>query len=202
VQGEEVSSFRKQTDARYRGYTLLELTIAVALMVVVVAFFAPILHAVQKSWAVRAGNSETLAQARAFVHHFHQRVSQASHVSAVTDSTTTKGHLQLVESDGTKVRYDVYASGNIRFGPVGEEADLAGPVSEMRLTCYDGNDCTVPITDCNAIRLVHVDATFANTAGADLTVSTSAYIRAGAVRDEGDREEDKGVFQPGVALKQ
>ena len=198
-----MSWFRKQTGGEHRGFTLVELTIAVALMVVVVAFFAPILHAVQKSWAIRTGKNEALAQARAFMHHFHRRVSQASGVSAVSDPTATEGYLQLVQGEGGEVRYDVHVAGDIRFGPVGDGADLAGPVGKMCLTCYDGNDCTTPVTDCNAIRLVHVEATFLNTtAGPDLTISTSAYIRAGAVRDDEEPEDDEGGFQPGVAMKQ
>lgn len=196
-------SCHQQSDARARGFTLVELTVAVVFMAVVVAFFAPLLHAVQRSWTVRAANSETLAQARAFVHHFHLHVSQASNVSAVSDSATAQGYLQFVDSEGSEVRYDVDADGNIHFGPLGARADLAGPVRSMRLSCYDGNDGTTPITDCNAIRLVHVDATFTDASGTglDLTLSTSVYLRSGAVGDEDQADEDKGGFRPEVAMK-
>lgn len=168
---------------RQRGLTVLELTIAVSLMTVVVAVMAPLLHGVRSSWATREAATESLANGRAFVHHFHHQVSQASGVTAVSDPATTSGYLQFIDGRGHEVRYEINAAGDIQFGPVGQLADLAGPVSAMRFTCYDGNDLSTAITYGGSIRFVTVEATFLNAHAMahDETLSTSVYMRTGSV---------------------
>jgi type II secretory pathway pseudopilin PulG len=184
---------------RPRGVTLVELVIAVSMMVVVVAMMAPVLHGVQSSWRTKEGNSESLAQARAFMHHLHRQLSQAVRITAVSDSETSQGHIQFVTCDDVEARYEIGATDDIQFGPVGSLVDLAGPVETMRFTCYDGNDFSTPTTDANSIRVVTVEATFRNpnTSGRDHTFSTSVYLRAGAIADE-----QLGAVDPGVAMKQ
>ena len=183
----------RQRVRRQRGLTVLELTIAVSLMTVVVAVMAPLLHGVRSSWATREAAAESLANGRAFVRHFHHQVSQASGVTAVSDPGTASGYLQFADGRGHEVRYEISAAGDIQFGPVGQLADLAGPVSAMRFTCYDGDDLSAPITDGNSIRFITVEATFLNAHAMahDETLSTSVYIRTGSVgakpADDGGR---------------
>lgn len=171
----------RQRIRRRRGLTVLELTLAVSLMTVVVAVMAPLLHGVRRSWATREAAAESLANGRAFVHHFHHQVSQACGVTAVSDVATANGYLQFIDGRGHEVRYEIDAAGDIQFGPVGQLADLAGPVSAMRFTCYDENDLSTPITDSHSIRFVTVEATFvsAHAATEAKTLSTSVYIRRG-----------------------
>jgi type II secretory pathway pseudopilin PulG len=184
--------------ARQSGLTVLELVVAVSLMAVIVAVMAPLLHAVQNSWAAKEAQSESLANARAFMHHFSLHLSQALRVTAVSDPAAAEGFIQLVTPDGNEMRYEMGPDGYVQFGPPGSLADLAGPAQRLRIACYDGNDFTTAITDSNSIRFVTVEAAFHDPArlGRSQTLRTSVYIRAGAIA-----EPDYVVVDAGVAVK-
>jgi type II secretory pathway pseudopilin PulG len=179
--------------------TLVELLIAVGMMAIVAAALAPILHGVQRSWAAKEANSDTLANGLALVHHLHQQLSQASRVTIVSDATTAKGYLQFVASDGNEVRYDVDSGDNIQFGLPGAPTDLAGPADTLRFTCYDVNDFDTPITDGNSIRLITVEATLRSPdlAGHSQTFRTSIHLRV----DPPSQGNEVVVVDPGVAMK-
>jgi hypothetical protein len=67
----------------------------------------------------------------------------------------------------------------VEFGPVGNLADLAGPVSKLQFTCYDAQDFVNPITYVDSIRLVKVETTLTNAGpGQDQTFTASAYLRS------------------------
>ena len=65
------------------------------------------------------------------------------------------------------------------FGFIGSLSELAGPVSRLQFTCYDGNDFVNPTTDANDIRFVKAEATLTNPAamGRDITFTAKTYIR-------------------------
>jgi type II secretory pathway pseudopilin PulG len=181
--------------ARQSGLTVLELIIAVSLMAVIVAVMAPLLHAVQSSWAAKEAQSESLANARAFMHHFSQHLSQALRVTAVSDAAATEGYIQFVTADGNEVRYEVGSDSYIQFGPPGSLADLAGPADMLRIVCCDGNDFTTAITDSNSIRFVTVEAAFQYPArlGRGQMLRTCVFIRTGAIAEPNYPTVDAGV---------
>jgi len=166
--------------AGQKGVTLVELTIAVSLMAVVLATAAPILHAVHSNWTVKKGNDESLANARSLLHHVHLQLSQALRVTSVSDAGARRGYIQFVGREGGELRYEIGPAEDVEFGPPGELAPLAGPVSVLRLICYDDRDLASPVTDVNSIRFVRLEVTFPNAAalGRDHTLSTGVYIRA------------------------
>jgi hypothetical protein len=79
---------------------------------------------------------------------------------------------------------------------------LAGPVSSLQFTCYDGNDFTNAITDGNSIRFVDVETTLPNPAalGQDKMFTTSAYLRANGnvaavtTYDYANRQQGTNIF--------
>jgi hypothetical protein len=86
-----------------------------------------------------------------------------------------------MDNYANNLRYDINGSSNyVEFGPIGALYDLAGPVSELKFTCYDGNDFDTPITDVNSIRLIKVQTTLTNPSamGHDETFISSIYLRA------------------------
>jgi len=184
--------------ARQSGLTVVELVIAVSLMVVIVGVMAPLLHAVQNSWAAKEAQSESLASARAFMHHFSRHLSQALRVTAVSDPAATEGYIQFVTPDGNEVRYEVDSGSYIQFGSPGSLADLAGSADMLRIACYDGNDFTTAIADSNSIRFVTVEAAFRDPArlGRSQMLRTSVYIRTGAIA-----EPNYVIADAGVAVK-
>jgi hypothetical protein len=164
--------------------TLLEVTIAIAIMVIVFAILVPQLSALHKSWDAKAGNTETLQNGRILKDHLQRNISSAVRITAVSGPTETNGYIEFQDNDANTVRYDVNSITNyVEFGPVGNLADLAGPVSTLQFTCYNAMDLDTPITDVNSMRCVKVETTLTNSAslGRDMTITTQAYIRTNAL---------------------
>ncbi len=162
---------------RNKGLTLLEMTLAFAIVIVIIAVFAPQIRAVRLSWNSKSDNCDVIQNGRVFVDHFNRNVSQAQSVVAVSDSNTTSGYLEFNDPDDVTQRYEL-SGGYVRFGPTGSLGDLAGPADQLVFTCYDACDITVPITDVNSIRLIKASARFTNpnSMGQDKTFTAEAYL--------------------------
>ena len=172
----------------YPGLTLLEMSIAIAIMAVVFAVLVPQLRALHNSWDSKAGNAETLQNSRILKDHLQRNLSSALRITAVSGPVETNGYIEFLDNDANNIRYDINGISNyVQFGPVGNLADLAGPVSQLQFTCYDAFDLDTPITDVNAIRCVKVETTLTNSAslGQDMTLATQAYIRSNTLPTAG-----------------
>lgn len=161
------------------GMTTLELVIASAIMLIVVGTLLPLFAGVRNSWDAKAGNSEMLQNARVLTEHIHRHLSEARKIADVSPPSESRGYIVFEDNDGNNLRYDVAADNLVQFGPVGSLSDLAGPVSQMQLTCYSGHDFENATTDVNSIRYVEVELTVINAAsfGRDLQFATSAFLR-------------------------
>ncbi|GEM_PF-6986201 len=192
---------------RRSGMTTLELVIASAIMLIVVGTLLPLFAGVRNSWDTKAGNSEMLQNARVLTEHIHRRLSTARKITEVSPVSEVRGYIVFEGNDGNNFRYDVAGDNFVQFGPVGSPSDLAGPVSQMQLTCYSGHDFENPTTDVNSIRYVEAELTVINAAssGRDIQFTTSAFMRTNGqstgthgvvtgatyyVRDSGDDEAD------------
>ena len=170
----------------YPALTIMETVLSLAIMAVIFAVLLPQIKAIQGSWDSRAGTAETLQNGRVLIDHLNRNLSKAVSITDVSDSAETDGYIEFEDSAANTLRYDIAADDYVEFGTVGSLNDLAGPVSRLLFTCYDGNDMATPITDSSAIRLVNVQATLTNPTGAgrDLTVRTSVYLRTGPLPGE------------------
>ena len=170
---------------RFRpALTMLEMAIAIAIMAVVFAVLVPQLRALHNSWDSKAGNAEILQNSRILKDHLQRNLSSASRLIAVSDPAETNGYIEFLNNDANNVRYDVNGTTDyVEFGLVGNLADIAGPVSQLKFTCYNAFDLDTPITDVNSIRCVKVETTLTNPdgLGQDMTISTQAYIRTNAL---------------------
>lgn len=157
----------------------MEMVISMAIMAILFAVLVPQLRAIQNSWDSKAGNAEILQNGRVLMDHLYRNLASAAQITAVSDSAETDGYIEFEDNDENILRYDIAANNYVKFGTVGSLNDLAGPVSQLLFTCYDGNEPATPITDGNDIRLVNVQATLTNptAAGRDLTVGTSVCLR-------------------------
>jgi hypothetical protein len=155
-------------------------------MAIVFAVLLPQIRSIQNSWDSRAGSAETVQHGRVLTEHIRHNLSKAARITEVSESSETNGYIEFEDSAADTLRYDIAADNYVEFGQIGSLDDLAGPVSELVFTCYDGNDLTTAITDGNDIRLINVQATLTNAsaAGRDLTVKTSVYLRTGPLPGE------------------
>jgi hypothetical protein len=151
-----------------------------AIVAIVAAAVLPLFRALQNSWDSKAGAAETLQSGRVLLDHMNRNLSKASRITAVSDSSDTNGYIEFLDNDANSYRYDVNSAGNyVEFGPVGSLSDLAGPVSQLRFTCYSALDLDTPVTAVDSIRSVKVEATVINPAALDhdMIFSTQAYLR-------------------------
>jgi len=168
--------------------TMLEMVIAMVIMAVVFAILVPQLRAIHSSWDSKAGNAETLQNARILMDHLQRTLATARQIKAVSGPAETEGFIQFLDSESNTCRYDIVGMDNkyIKYGPIGQLADLAGPVSRFQISCYDINDLDTPldpVLNPSEVHFVKVEATLTNSAGMgrDLTLSALAYLRTGGI---------------------
>jgi type II secretory pathway pseudopilin PulG len=176
--------YRNNKTQPYRALTLVETILAMAIMTIIFAALLPQFRVIQNSWDTKAGASETLQNGRVLIDHIYHNLSKAVRITAVSEPSETNGYIEFFDNDAKNLRYDIDSISNyVEFGTVGALYDMAGPVSQLLFTCYDGNDFGTPITDVNFIRFIKVQTTLTNQEklDQDMTFSTQAYIRTNAL---------------------
>jgi len=162
----------------YPALTLIETVLSLTIMAIIFAVLLPQLRMIQNSWDSNASSAESLQNGRVLIDHLNRNLSKAVRITDVSDSVETDGYIEFEDNASSTLRYDIAGNNYVEFGTVGSLNDLAGPVSQLLFTCYDGNDMGTPITDVDDIRLVNVEAILTNPTR-DLTVKTFAYLRTG-----------------------
>jgi len=167
-----------------KGVTLVEMVLAISMMTIILGAILPLFVGIRNSWAAKQANAEVTQNARVLVDHLHRSLSQAVRITEVSTSSQEDGYIAFTANDGTDYRYTI-GGGYVQFGPSGESADLAGPVSQFQLTCYDGNDFAMPTTDPASIRFVTSKVVFPNPAslGKEKSFTTSVYLRPGTASE-------------------
>lgn len=179
--------------------TLLEMVIAMSMMTVVFAAVVPVFAAIRNSWATYEGDAERLQNARILTEHVYQHLLGATAVTEVSLPSQTTGYIGLSDADGRDYRYELGLDGYVRFGTPDNLAILAGPVSELVFTCYDGDDFSASTTEVQDVRFVTIGATFpaSSPLGSARSYATSVFLRA----DTAD-ESVAGTVDPGIAVAQ
>lgn len=164
-----------------KGLSLLEMVIALAMIMVIAAAILPQLKVINDSWASKQANSEVLQNARVLTDQINRSLSTADKIISVSDPCDTNGYIEFKDNTGTPYRIDIAANNYIEFGPVGSLSELAGPVSQLKITCYSKDDFTTPTTVASDIRFVKAEVIFTNPGpGQDRTFTTSTYLRTNA----------------------
>jgi hypothetical protein len=180
---------------RQHGTTLVELTIAVAIMTTVFAAVLPLFGGIRNSTEARWAALEMVQNARVLNEFLCRHLAEARRVVDVSARADDRGYIEFETSAGSVCRCGVADRGDIEFGPAdarrghkGSEATpspagtLAGPVEYLRFTCYDGNDLIHPVTTAGRVRLVTWEAGWRSTSRLThgRTVSGSCYLRVDA----------------------
>jgi type II secretory pathway pseudopilin PulG len=163
---------RNQTAAS-RGTTLVELTVATAIMATLFAALIPLFVGIRNSTSARWAGLEMVQNARVLNEQLCRYLTQARRIVAVSASTEDNGFVEFEAEDGVVYRCAVGTSRYIEFGPVESRRErgdpqrdisrwgtLAGPVEYLRFTCYSEADFDTPVQTPNDIRLVSWEAGF------------------------------------------
>jgi len=141
-----------------RGTTLVELTVAVAIVAVVFAAVMPLFAGVRNSADARWANLEMVQTARVLNEQLGRHLAAAHRVTVVSEGTSDEGYIQFEAADGTSYRCVLGGDGWVRFGPADNPDELVGSVDCLRFVCYDGNDLTHPAVVPSTTRLVTWEA--------------------------------------------
>jgi len=172
--------YRRNITRSSRALTLVEMLIAMIIIAIVFSAILPQFRILQNSWDSKQANAEIIQNGRILMDHLSRNLSEAIRITDVSGPSETNGYIEFVDNDAKNLRYDIDNTSNyVEFGPVGSLYDLAGPVSRLLFTCYDGNDFDVPATDVNSIRFIKVQTTLTNSSamGQDKNFISYAYLR-------------------------
>ncbi len=158
------------------GTTLVELTVATAIMATIFAATMPLFVGIRNSMDTRWANLEMLQNARVLNEHLGRYLAQATRIVAVSASTDSAGYIEWETEDGVVYRCAAGARGYVEFGPVGDRREpeelkrdrgrlgiLAGPVEYLRFVCYDDLDFHRPLEIPDGVRLVTWEARLKST---------------------------------------
>jgi len=163
------------------GFTLVELILAFAIIVIIFAAVVPQFMAIRNSWAGTEAKAEIIQNGRVLAEHITRNLAAAKQIVAVSSGSDLNGFITFQDNSGGTKRY-MLAGGYVVFGDVGSEAQLAGPVDRFRISCYSLSDFANPTTDANAIRLVRFETNFPNddALGTDKTFSSEVFVQTNA----------------------
>ncbi len=191
----------KTTDRR--GTTIVELTIAVAILATVFAAILPLFAGIRTSADTQWANLEMVQNARVLNEQLCRCLAGASRIAAVSSRTSDDGYIEFETADGTAYRCTLGTNGYIEFGPVGDLSELVGPVEYLHFAGYDGNDLSNPSQTADAIRFVTWEAALQSTGGQtrDKVIGGACYLRVGAGSGSGQESPATYGFattEPGV----
>ena len=149
---------------RQHGTTLVELTVAVAVVAIVFAALMPLFVGIRNSSESRWAGLEMVQNARVLNEQLFRHLAQATRVVSVSGPSAADGYIEFEAANGAALRYEVGSNGYVRFGSADDLAELAGPVESLRFVCYDVNDLESPTEVPASIRLVTWEAVFKSSA--------------------------------------
>lgn len=157
-----------------RGTTIVELTVAVAIVATVFAAILPLFAGVRNSADVQWANLEMVQNARVLNDQLGRSLAGAGRIVAVDD-----GSIEFEAADGAIYRCELGTGGYIEFGPVGDLREFVGPVEFLRFVCYGAKDPGCPVQTPEEVRLVTWEAGLrsSGTLARDRTVRGACYLR-------------------------
>jgi type II secretory pathway pseudopilin PulG len=141
------------------GTTLVELTVATAIMTTIFAALMPLFVGIRNSVQTRWAHLEMVQNARVLNEQLGRSLAQAGRIVAVSARQDERGFIEFEVQD-VVYRCAVGTGGYIEFGPIGRTQQLAGPVEYLRFACYNAADLDTPVQTPDTIRLVDWEAGF------------------------------------------
>jgi len=169
-----------------RGTTIVELTVAVAIVATVFAAILPLFAGVRNSDDAQWANLEMVQNARVLNDQLGRCRAGTGRIVAVDD-----GSIEFEAAGGAIYRCELGTGGCIEFGPVGDLRELVGPVEFLRFVCYDAKDSGRPVQTPEEVRLVtwEVGLRSGGTLARDRTVRGACYLRVASHAEiAGDQE--------------
>jgi len=161
---------------RRRGYTLLEIILASALLTTMATAAAVILRGGHMAWLAHEQDLAATESAQAVLRHIVRQARQAQAVSAISPASATSGTLSLVMPSGqTYVWAHDSTTDTVNFGIGQADNFLADGISSLTFVGYERDTVTTTVA-VSDIRLIEARATIQRATGSQI-VSCKAWIR-------------------------
>lgn len=143
-----------------QGFSLLELSIAMAMMAALSAASMVLLRTSQSSWSRHREDHERVQSASAALRHIVRSTRQAVAVTAISAPANNSGSLSLLRSDGTTL---VWAHDNVNdqidYGETTASSLLSNYVTALNFVGYKA-DGTTTTEDVDLIHIIECTVTF------------------------------------------
>ena len=164
--------------SRHRGFSLLELLVAAALMASIVTAATMVLRSTQTSWTMHTADQQNLEAAYATLRHITRGVRQAESVTAISTAGDLSGSLTVLLASGQSVIWD-HSGTQVNYGATTPSSLLANGVSELSFVGYkaDGVTTTTVPADVQSV-VCTVKVPLQRTSTPTRTLSSRVWLRA------------------------
>lgn len=161
-----------------RGFSLLELLVAVTLLVSTVTAVSVLLRVNYETWLDYQSDNLRNESAVGVLRHIVRQVRQCEEVTAISTSGDNSGTLSLVMPNGSTVVWD-HAGSNVYYGATTANQLLGNHVTGLRFVGYqvDGTTATTVAQDIHCVR-VTVSYSLPGRSAPGRTLTASAWLRA------------------------
>lgn len=167
-------------DTLRRGFSLLEMTAATAIMATVMVSCVVLVRTGYSAWTTYEEDVDVSEGAYAVLRHFVRELRQAEAVTAISNPSNMSGSLSIQKADGSTATW----SHNPGFNSVylndgsGDQL-LAWKVDELNFVGYqaDGVTTTTTVDEIQAVRCL-VTVTMPGGGGVSRSVSCRGWIRS------------------------
>ena len=162
------------------GMTLLELTLATAMLTTVLTSLSVLVRGSYQAWREHESDLVRIESAHGTLRHILRQLRQAQSISAITAKTNSAGSLSVLMPDGSTYVWARNAGTNdVNFG-VGSASNLLSEgIQELRFTGYQADGVT-ETTDPAEIHAVYTEAVvnLERDSSPSRTVSCWGWIRS------------------------
>ncbi|MCX5633080.1 MAG: prepilin-type N-terminal cleavage/methylation domain-containing protein, partial [Phycisphaerae bacterium] len=88
-----------------RGFSLVEMMIAFAIIVIIFAAIVPQFRAIRNSWTCNEAKAETLQNGRVLAEHIARSLAAAKQIVAVSPDSSTNGFITFKDNNDVQKRY-------------------------------------------------------------------------------------------------
>ena len=166
---------------RRRGFTLIELITATAMLAALSATSVVLLRSSQSAWKLHRDDLAVRQSALATLRHVARMVRQSVRVTAISAATETSGSLELALADGTRIAYGHDAgSQQALYGENTADSLLANYVKTLKFTGLkaDGSSATTETDLIHSVRCTVTYDLLRPTGTTTETLSCTAWLRS------------------------
>ena len=171
----------KQPDSRRRGFSLLELVVAMTMMAALTAASVVLIRTSQSAWNRHRSDYQRRNAAAATLRHITRQVRQATAVAAISGPTDNSGELTIHWFDGSMRVWDHDDSTDkVWYGVSTASELLAENITALTFTGLKA-DGTTPTVEAGLIHSVRCELEFEvdrSTGTATERIATEAWIRS------------------------